>query len=224
MRAAMEEYTMQMHELTKSKEGPVILWCMYPHRPGQLEAVSEAVENAAGAENYTLIALQADDWNGDFSPWRAETPDTVFAGGGEKTLEYITNEMIPVVKAQYGAERDLYIMGYSLAGLFALWACARRADMFAGAASCSGSLWYPGFAAFIRSGCSLNGKRIYLSLGGKEANTPDKLMSTVADRTKEITDILKKENTVKFEMNPGGHFADSGKRLAKAVKWIAGAK
>ena len=36
---------------------------------------------------------------------------------------------------------------------------------------------------------------------------------------KESEKILKKENTVKYEMNPGGHFADSGKRLAKAVKW-----
>jgi hypothetical protein len=27
-----------------------------------------------------------------------------------------------------------------------------------------------------------------------------------------------------YEINPGGHFADSGKRLAKAVKWIEKAK
>lgn len=211
---------MQIHELISSDAGPIILWGMYPHRPDQLENTKTAVEKAAGAAGYTLIAFQADDWNSDFSPWQAETPDTVFSGNGEKTLEYIINELIPAARSKYGKDRAIYIMGYSLAGLFALWACARRTDIFAGAASCSGSLWYPGYADFIRAGCDMSGKRIYMSLGGKEANTANELMATVEEKTREISEILKKKNTVKFEMNPGGHFADSGKRLAKAVKWI----
>ena len=213
---------MQIHELISSDAGPIILWGMYPHRPGQLEDTKAAIENAAGAEEYAIIAFQADDWNSDFSPWQAVTPDTVFPGNGEQMLEYITNELIPAARSKYGNDREIYIMGYSLAGLFALWACARRTDIFAGAASCSGSLWYPEFIHFLRSEHGINGKRIYLSLGGKEANTSNKLMATVADCTKEAAEILKKENTVKYEMNPGGHFADSGKRLAKAVKWMAG--
>lgn len=63
-------------------------------------------------------------------------------------------------------------------------------------------------------------KRIYLSLGGKEAKTANPLMATIADCTGTLEQHLKKQNIVKMEMNPGGHFADSGKRLAKAVKWI----
>lgn len=215
---------MKIHELISSETGPIILWGMYPHRPDQLENTRAAVEKAAGAASHTLIAFQVDDWNSDFSPWRAETPDTVFSGNGEETLKYITNELIPAARSKYGSDRAIYIMGYSLAGLFALWACAGRTDIFAGAASCSGSLWYPGYADLIRGGCSMSGKRIYLSLGGKEANTPNELMATVEDKTKEISEILKQKNTVRFEMNPGGHFADPGKRLAKAVKWIAGDK
>lgn len=62
------------------------------------------------------------------------TPDIDFPGNGEQTLEYITNGLIPAVRSKYGNEREIYIMGYSLAGLFALWACARRTDIFAGAA------------------------------------------------------------------------------------------
>ena len=110
-------------------------------------------------------------------------------------------------------------MGYSLAGLFALWAMYQT-DIFAGCATCSGSMWYPGFVEYVNSQPTLANKHIYFSLGGKESRTSDRLMATVADRTKEIYDLLKKDNDVIYEINPGGHFADSGKRLAKAVKWI----
>ena len=85
-------------------------------------------------------------------------------------------------------------------------------------------MWYPGFVEYVNSQPTLANKRIYISLGGKESRTSDRLMSTVADRTKEICDLLKKDNDVIYEINPGGHFADSGKRLAKAVKWIEKAK
>ena len=49
------------------------------------------------------------------------------------------------------------IAGYSLAGLFALWA-AWNSGYFRRVASVSGSLWYPGFTDYIRnnepkSGC-----------------------------------------------------------------------
>ena len=67
----------------------------------------------------------------------------------------------------------------------------------------------------------ISGKRIYISLGGKEANTKDQLMSTIADRTRETVEVLKKCCEVKYELNPGGHFADPGKRLAKAVRFLA---
>lgn len=77
---------------------------------------------------------------------------------------------------------------------------------------------------YVNSQPTLANKRIYISLGGKESRTSDRLMATVADRTKEICGLLKKDNDVIYEINPGGHFADSGKRLAKAVKWIEKAK
>ena len=33
--------------------------------------------------------------------------------------------------------------------------------------------------------------------------------------------LLKPCCAVKYELNPGGHFADPGKRLAKAVRFLA---
>lgn len=174
---------MQIHTLISSENGPIILWVMYPHRVDDLEHTADSIRELVGEEQFTLAAIQIDDWNRDLSPWRSDEVDGSFAG------------------------------------LFALWAMYQT-DIFAGCATCSGSMWYPGFVEYVNSQPTLTGKHIYISLGGKESRTTDRLMATVADRTKEIYELLKKDNDVIYEINPGGHFADSGKRLAKAVKWI----
>lgn len=210
---------MQLHTLISSENGPIILWVMYPHRGDELQHTADSIRELVGEEQFTLVAIQIDDWNRDLSPWRSDEVDGSFAGEAGRTLDYIEQQVVPQLDIQSQANRPLYIMGYSLAGLFALWAMYQT-DIFAGCATCSGSMWYPGFTEYVNSQPTLANKRIYISLGGKESRTSDRLMSTVADRTKEICDLLKKDNDVIYEINPGGHFADSGKRLAKAVKWI----
>ena len=160
------------------------------------------------------------DWNREFSPWKSKEVDASFGGEAPHTLAVLRNEYLPQIREQYGQERGIYLLGYSLAGLFALWAMCET-DAFAGAGSCSGSLWYPQFVPYLERHLNeISGKRIYISLGGKEANTKDQLMSTIADRTRDVVKLLKPCCAVKYELNPGGHFADSGKRLAKGIKWL----
>lgn len=67
-----------------------------------------------------------------------------FAGKAGETLDWITGSLLP-----YLHEKELipegvkkYIAGYSLSGLFALWAFMVSTE-FDGAVSCSGSLWFP---------------------------------------------------------------------------------
>ena len=74
----------------------------------------------------------------------------------------------------------------------------------------------------LRSKCS-----VYLSLGGKEEKTRNKIMAAVGDRTKAQEERLEEDpmvESVVLEWNAGGHFADAGKRLAKGVRWMFGAK
>lgn len=210
---------MKIHTLLTSSTGPVILWGMYPHRNQELEKTVQAISDLAGIGRYTLIAFEVSDWNGSFSPWKTPLLEETFSGGAENTWNDLKEKVLPEIWEQYGRERKLYLMGYSLAGLFALWAMYQT-DLFEGAASCSGSLWYPGFIDYMKERSPIKEKHIYISLGGKEANTHDKLMSTIADCTREAVVVFKAENTVKYEQNAGGHFADPGKRLAKAVQWI----
>ena len=211
---------MLTHLVAESDSGPVILWGMTLHRKDELEHMKQTLAECGCEMPYTLIAFQVSDWNREFSPWKTEVLDASFSGGGEDTLHDLLEELIPSLRAKYGTQRSFYIMGYSLAGLFALW-CLYQTDLFAGAASCSGSLWYPYFISYMNTHTAFSGKRIYLSLGGKEAKTGDPLMATVGECTEQAYKILKQKNHVKYELNSGGHFADSGKRLAKAVRFLA---
>ena len=217
----MGDFIMQLHTLRTGKKGPVILWGMYEFRERELLNTYETIERLTGDCDYTLIAFEVTDWNREFSPWKSKEVDASFLGEAPYTLAVLRNEYLPQIREQYGKERSIYLMGYSLAGLFALWTMCET-DVFAGAGSCSGSLWYPQFVPYLTEHLNeISGKRIYISLGGKEANTKDQLMSTIADRTRETVEVLKKCCAVKYELNPGGHFADPGKRLAKAVRFLA---
>lgn len=55
------------------------------------------------------------------------------------------------------------------------------------------------------------------------AKTKNKVMATVGERTREQERILRADplaEQVILEWNAGGHFADSGKRIAKGIRWL----
>ena len=66
-----------------------------------------------------------------------------FAGQGLKTLRWLTEECVPHIDRTFGVkDREHWLMGYSLAGLFALWA-AYESDVFSGIVCCSGFVVVP---------------------------------------------------------------------------------
>ena len=204
--------------------GPVILWGMYPHEGNELVHMQECLEEMCPDQNFLLAAFQAADWNRDFSPWEgpAAFGKDDFAGEGPETLHWLTEEYVPYLRERYGAGRPLFLIGYSLAGLFALWA-AYQSDLFSGIACCSGSLWFEGWDEFVTENEVRCECAVYLSLGGKEEKTDNPVMAMVGDRTREQERLLRKEPRVRnvtLEWNRGGHFADSCRRLAKGVQWL----
>lgn len=112
---------MHLYTLKESISGPVILWGMYPFQEGEKERTAQTISDWMGEISYTLIAFQVTDWNRDFSPWKTESLSESFSGGAKDTLRCLLEEQIPKIRQQYGQDRELYLMGYSLAGLFALW-------------------------------------------------------------------------------------------------------
>ena len=115
--------------------------------------------------------------------------------------------------------RRIFLCGYSLGGLFALYADAMwQEPRLCGTASCSGSTWFPGWLEFQQSH-PLKG-RIFLSLGGKEKNSPDPLMASVERTTMEVRRLAERTpgvTAVMFVHEPGGHFSRVPQRLARGI-------
>lgn len=168
----------------------------------------------------SIADVRVRDWNSELSPWDAPPVfgKEGFGHGAQEFLDYILESLLP----ELGARRYI-IGGYSLAGLFSLWACYRT-DAFIGCAAASPSVWFPGWDGFIQ-GNRMNAQRVYLSLGDRESRTRNQAVGTVADRIRLQHDVLQEqlgpENTL-IEWNPGNHFVDFPERMAKAFRWTAG--
>ena len=134
--------------------------------------------------NFCLIAVRIDDWNNDLSPWEAPAVfgKESFGGGASETLD----ELLKLCDDKSSA---YYIGGYSLAGLFALWA-AYQTDVFHGVAAASPSMWFPGFADYMANNEICTGT-VYLSLGDREEKTRNPIMATVGNRIREAHVLLK---------------------------------
>ncbi len=174
--------------------------------------------------DFTLAAVSAFDWDADLTPWPApplRKADPPFAGRADAYLARLTGKILPRIWEALPAE-PVYtvIAGYSLAGLFALYA-ACRSEAFAAAVSASGSLWYPEFADFMRETPLPAALRaVYLSLGDAEPRTRHPLMRTVGESTGAVYETLRTRGVeTVFEWNPGNHFRDEELRTAKGIRW-----
>ena len=164
---------------------------------------------------FSLVAVKVGDWNRDLSPWQAPAVfgREDFGGGARETLDGILR-MIPDGKT-------CCIGGYSLAGLFALWAVC-SSDRFSGAAAASPSVWFPGFSDYMRTN-RIHASAVYLSLGDREEKTRNPVMAAVGDRIRELDLLLgEKEVPHVLEWNQGNHFRDADLRTAKAFAWVMG--
>ena len=175
---------------------------------------------------YSLLAVTVSDWNVSLSPWKAPAvfngePD--FGDGADEYIDDLVKDIVPSACATNGLKPGaVYIVGYSMAGLFALYSLYKT-DFFAGCASCSGSLWFPGFSDFVSEHefVSSSPAKLYLSLGDREAKTKNHVMATVEDNTKALAELYKSKGyDVFFEMNQGGHFNDPALRNAKGIAWL----
>ena len=180
-----------------------------------LENEAAAIGEMAGSD-FCLTALVVDDWNRDLSPWEAPPVfgSEGFSGGAGSTLEAVLN-------ACGDPYKTFFVGGYSLAGLFALWA-AYQTDIFKGAAAASPSMWFPGFLDYMKTH-EIKTSAVYLSLGDKEEKTRNPVMATVGDRIREAEQWLSGSGVdCTLEWNKGNHFKEPDIRTAKAFAWLLG--
>ena len=185
-----------------------------------LEALDQEVEaiKELSDKPFSLVAFMINDWNQELTPWAVPPVfgKTPFGDGAEKTLEFITNQLLPEVQENIPR---LILGGYSLAGLFALWA-GYQTDRFEGIAAASPSVWYPQWVDFASENKPL-AKSVYLSLGDKEEKAKNPVMAQVGNAVRKQHELLSVQevNTI-LEWNAGNHFIDSDKRTAKGFAWV----
>ena len=168
------------------------------------------------------LAVFPVDWWQDLTPWpqaplfRGQPP---FGDGAQRTLTFVRDHLVPALTGdRAGNEPRLILGGYSLAGLFALWAGC-QCEEFDAVAAGSPSVWYPGWTEYAAAHPFL-ARRGYLSLGDREANTRNPVMRTVAEAIRTQYSILKERDVpCVLEWNPGNHFVDAPLRMAKGYAW-----
>ena len=185
-------------------------------------------ELAPGCKRFNLIEITGLRWEDELTPWKhppLRRGDPGFGGNGYAFLMILSRLIVPHALSEIGLKpKHIAIAGYSLAGMFSLYA-ASRCDAFDAALSVSGSLWFDGLAEFIKEhGTSKNLRYVYLSLGQKEPMSKNPQLATVGEKTEELCDYyLSQGIKTDFEWNEGGHFDNETRRIALAISSYLGA-
>ncbi len=202
-------------------DAPLIILNNYSGDGASVIQVMEGI----GTPDCHLLVVGNLKWDHDMTPWYCPPTsenDTPCTGGADEYLELLLTQIIPQARTMLqGEPRFTGIAGYSLAGLFALYAMY-QCDAFERVASISGSLWFPEFREYILShALRRRPEKLYLSLGDREAKTRNPYLKTVQDNTEQIVSHYEQMGlNVTWELNPGNHFKDAALRSAKGVKAI----
>ncbi len=188
-----------------------------PEHPFDIASAAEGVRTA-------VVRVPVRDWNDSLTPWPAAgvRPGAAdFGGKAAETLAELTGAVIPAVEAAHGfSPAHRAICGYSLGGLFALYAFVSEASTFSACACLSGSVWYEGWVEYLRRHCPDGAKRYaYLSIGRKERRAGPPIMRSVQDDLEACADILRGSGcAVDLVVGPGNHMQHHTERLAAGLK------
>ena len=192
------------------------------HELQNMDSEVEAIAQGS-AHSFLFAAVPVKSWNDELSPWKSPAVwgKDSFGGNAAGTLRVLTGQVIPTLKQQFALPGNVRIIlgGYSLAGLFALWASTQTA-LFSGVAAASPSVWFPGWMEFEQQH-PIQAQRIYLSLGDREERTRNATMAAVGDNIRALHSRLAERGTdCTLEWNSGGHFKDADLRTARAFRWV----
>ena len=217
---AKEKSTVQFNIYTYGDPAADILLVQMvdDHDLAVIESEVSFIKELSGGQSFCLKAVKVDNWNKDLSPWPAPAVfgREDFGAGAEETLAYLLTEVVP---HKINSPKKVYIGGYSLAGLFALWA-GYQTDAFSGIAAASPSIWFPGFTEYMKEN-ELHAHAVHLSLGDREERTRNPVMARVGDAIREAYAHLQETGVdCVLEWNKGNHFKEPDLRTARAFAWV----
>ena len=201
----------------------------------------------------SLVNVGVEQWEENFSPWcapRVFAKGPNFGDGAQKTLNTLINQVIPWTESEL-TEPPAYraLVGYSLAGLFSLWAGVSQqvargcqpddapsqpgpssqtyaipTPTFQRIGAVSGSFWFPGLLDYVDQQLNrgvIGLTHAYLSLGDREARTPNPQIMHVRENAELLASRFESAGlTSMFELNRGNHFQNVEGRMQKALDWL----
>lgn len=211
-------------------------------------------------EGVGLVNVGVELWEENFSPWcapRVFAKGPNFGNDAQRTLDALINQVIPWSESELSAPPAYRaLVGYSLAGLFSLWAGVSQPGVsqqvacgcqngtattpqlgalaaphvvvptptFQRIGAVSGSFWFPGLLDYVDQQLNrgvVGLTHAYLSLGDREARTPNPQIMHVQENAKLLANKLENAGiTSTFELNRGNHFQNVEGRMQKALDWL----
>jgi predicted alpha/beta superfamily hydrolase len=200
---------------------PLVILLSYEEEGKELLSLLQSLTKA----DFNLLEVSSLNWEEDLSCWPSKpifSSKDNFTGKADEFLTLLLSQILPYGEGYLQDKpSDVFIAGYSMAGLFALYSLYRTSS-FTSCVSASGSLWYPNFYEYaLINKIERKPDFIYLSLGDRESLSKNGLLK----RNRSINEGLKDEYLRRgikttFVLNEGNHFKDADLRLAKGIVWV----
>ena len=165
-----------------------------------------------------LACVDGAQWERDFTPWPAERVFARGAGFYGGAPAYLTSFAALVERTEQRLAfpvTERYLTGYSLAGLFAVYAWLQGLPLD-GIGSFSGSLWYDGFAEWAMAK-DARPVSLVMSVGDREKRARNARMAQVEACTRRLAEHWAKQMPARFWLEKGGHFEDTAGRMARGI-------
>ena len=188
------------------------------HENATLEAEARQIA-ALTPVPFVLATIELEDWMVDLMPWPDGnvSRDPEAGKHGQETLGYVLTALVPELQQRYGGPLPMILGGYSLGGLFAIWA-SMQTDSFKAIAAASPSVWIHGWMPFAGKHVPM-ADYVYLSLGDQEEHVKNQAIARVGDNLRTQYELLQEQlgpDHCSLVWETGGHFADNEGRLARA--------
>ena len=190
------------------------------HENATLESETAGI-TARSPIPFVLAAFELEDWILDLMPWPDRNISREEEAGkrAQDTLSYVLLSLVPALQDRYG-RLPMILGGYSLGGLFALWA-SMQTDCFRAIAAASPSVWIKDWIPYAEKHAPM-ADRIYLSLGDREEHVRNQAIARVGDNLRAQYGLLQRQlgpDSCTLVWEAGNHFTDNEGRLARAFSW-----
>ena len=167
---------------------------------------------------FHYVGYLVKNWQDEMSPWEMAPifGKVPFGGKAKEVISELEKDLFVTLKNELEYETCI-LSGYSLAGLFALYA-GYETKSFDGIVAVSPSVWFDDWDKYIDIH-KLKADYIYLSLGNKEEKTKNPIMAKVKERIILQEEKLRNNHDVILKWNEGNHFMDVEKRMASGLIW-----